>query len=108
MNNAAGFLAYVATSTSYSVPAAQFENEFLKLGLKLSGKHSRAFTELLRKEFFHSEDKKKGRERGRAKRAFWGLDKFFTDAQKTKNHFGGLTDRIGDVFDDEYNYEQVV
>ena len=79
----------------------QFEDELLKLGLRLSHRHAAAFDDLFRGEFFQAEDKRKGKRRNRTKRAFWGLDKFFIDAQKTKHHFGGLTDRVGDVFEDE-------
>ena len=77
----------------------QYESDLLRLWLALSSRHSKAFPQLFSGQFFKPGNKKKGKER--TKRAFWGLDKFFTDAQKTKNHFGGLSDRIGNVFEED-------
>ena len=62
----------------------QYESDLLRLGLALSSRHSKAFPQLFSGQFFKPGNKKKGKERNRTKRAFWGLDKFFTDAKKTK------------------------
>ena len=97
-------LTCAALPTSYSLSSStdqQYESDLLRQGLALSSRHSKAFPQLFRGQFFKAGNKKKGKERNRIRRAFWGLDKFFTDAQKTRNHFGGLSDRIGNVFEDE-------
>ena len=94
--------AIIATSyASYQHTDNTFQDQFIKIGKRLSRRHAAAFTDLFRGEFFQALDKRKGKGRNRTKRAVWGLDKFFIDAQKTREHFGGLTDRIGDVFEDE-------
>ena len=88
--------------------SGSYESELLRAGLQLSQDHSQQFSELYRDQFFKTEErrvwKKKGKARTknrtkpRTKRAFWGLDKFFSDAIKAKNHFGGLKDRVGTYF----------
>ena len=85
-----------------SVPHLEdsFESELLRNGLKLSETHNAEFVKLYRGHFFKTVEKGKGKKKGksRSKRAFWGLDKFFSDAVKTKDHFGGLKDRVGSLF----------
>ena len=83
---------------------SSFETELFRLGVKLSRKHSIEFVDLYRNKFFHGKSKQKGKvknHQNRQKRAFWGLDQFFTDAEKTKNHFGSLNNRIGNIFAEE-------
>ena len=77
-----------------------FNKALLENGLRLSKDHSKHFSTVLRRQFFNYEESRKGFVKGkrRKKRALWGLDKFFTDAKKAKDHFGGLTDRIGGMF----------
>ena len=90
---------FVANSKSYE-PYNEFESNLLKIGKQLSLKHSHAFNDMFHSHFFKVKSGKSNH-LSRKKRAFWGLDKFFNDAQKAKDHFGGLTDRIGHVFQDE-------
>ena len=85
-----------------SVPQLEdsFESELLTNGLKLSETHNAEFIKLYHGHFFKKVEKGKGKKKGksRSKRAFWGLDKFFSDAVKTKDHFGGLKNRVGSLF----------
>ena len=72
--------------------------------LSLSQEHSQQFINEYHGQFFKTVEKRawkkkgKSRSKGRNKRAFWGLDKFFSDAVKAKDHFGGLKDRVGTYF----------
>ena len=94
------FLFLVTFSSSVPHPEDSFQSELLRQGLKLSETHNAEFGKLYRGQFFKKVEEGKGKKKGksRSKRAFWGLDKFFTDAVKTRDHFGGLKDRVGSLF----------
>ena len=102
MTKASVFLFCITTVITVRADARHtFESDLLSAGLSLSQQHSEEFARLYRGQFFGREGRRAGRKKGkartkaRAKRAFWGLDKFFSDAMKAKNHFGGLKDRVG-------------
>ena len=82
--------------------AIPFEEELLQSGLALSEAHSEDFEKLFGGQFFVNHRPTKGkrkRNRNIQKRSvLWGLDRFYSDAIKAKNHFGGLTKKIGSIF----------
>ena len=125
------------SSSSFELEAED-ERDLEKLGLTLSNAHARVWREQfgrkgkgrVRRDVKDSPDKgkddtKQGEDREDIKRgkgyrkgkAYWGLDKIFGQATKTKDHFskeiaglGGLVNRVGDLFgaSDDYDEDEVI
>ena len=108
------------------------EQELERLGFGLSREHARVWREQFGRrgkgrrsrrdvEGGHGiqenkEDTTKKKKDGRKRRAYWGLDKIFGQATKTKDHFSkelaglpGLINRVGDLFGagDDYDEDEV-
>ena len=124
------------SSSSFDLEAED-EREMEKLGLTLSNAHARVWREQfgrkgkgrVRRDVKDSPDKDKDdttqgevrediKNKGfRKGKAYWGLDKIFGQATKTKDHFskeiaglGGLVNRVGDLFgaSDDYDEDEVI
>ena len=125
------------SSSSFELEAED-ERELERLGLTLSNVHARVWREQfgrkskgrVRRDAKDSLDKdkddtKQGEDREDIRRgkgyrkgkAYWGLDKIFGQATKTKDHFskeiaglGGLVNRVGDLFgaSDDYDEDEVI
>ena len=120
-----------ASSNSFELDTDE-EQELERLGLGLSRAHARVWREQFERrgkgrrsrrdvEGGHGiqenkEDTTKKKKDGRKRRAYWGLDKIFGQATKTKDHFSkelaglpGLINRVGDLFGagDDYDEDEV-
>ena len=120
-----------ASSNRFELDADE-EQELERLGLGLSRAHARVWREQFGRrgkgrrsrrdvEGGHGiqenkEDATKKKKDGRKGRAYWGLDKIFGQATKTKDHFSkelaglpGLINRVGDLFGagDDYDEDEV-
>ena len=129
------------SSSSFELEAGE-ERELERLGLTLSQAHARVWRKQLgrkgkgrrarrevkggevtkdsldlddRRRREEEEDVKKNKDWSEG-RAYWGLDRIFSQATKTKDHFSnelaglpGLVDRVGDLFGagDDYDEDEV-